>query len=745
MIDKKRAKADENYIIELLKTIQPYSWSIFFITLIVSLLTAINLYFKPSVYESYAIIKIKSETRSAERLRAIDPLSSALAISGNNEVDQELAILKTFYTNNKAIDKLNLKVQYFEKKNYKKVEIFSKAPIGIRDIKILDKRILGKQVELIPAKNGFYIKIKDKKYPHLYKYGEIINIKSFRLTIDKKSNFNTPIYFKLNGNNRNIYEKIVRKNLKISRLKNNISLIRVAYQDTSASRATKYVDTLIDVYIAQSIINKSKKNNKILNFIEEQLGTTGKRLRFSENQLEEYRVKNSVIEPSIQSETLINRLSTIDVELSENSIKERLINNLITFVKHNSNLDSITPTLRELGDEPTIRVIEKLQELRQKASILSKDFTEKHPDLRAIRKDISRSKKTILLNIKNLKINISSRKRELVAMKNKHEKNLKTLPIKEQQLIELRRNYEVNSKMYSYLLEKKSENEMKKVATVSDYEVIDSAYSNGIPIKPKRTSTLFIFTLFGFISAVLLSLFRNSMINKIQNIKDIKKLTNIPIYGETDTLIDFSHKREILKTPNSPIVKSFRNLRTNIQFNSKKPKGNVILITSSVSKEGKTTVASNLSSIFQMANYKSIIIDLDLYKPTLHKKFHINYEGGVSNCLRGKESLGEIIFSTAYPNLDIIPAGPISADAPELILSKRFNNMLETLKKRYEYIFIDSAPLSVVADTLYLMQYADINLIVIRKNFTKKSFITELEDTILEHNFQNIALFVNKE
>jgi capsular exopolysaccharide synthesis family protein len=745
MTNRKKAKIEENHIVELFRTIRPYGWSIFFITVIVSLLTALNLYFKPSIYESYAIIKIKSEARGAERLRAIDPLSSALAISGNSEVDQELAILKTFYINNKAIDKLDLKVQYFEKIRYKKVEIFLNPPIKVKDITIFDKKILGKKIELIPIEYGFRLKIGENISSKIYKYGQVIKSKRFKLIIDKESNFNNSIYFKLNGSNRNIYEKIVRKNLKVSRLKDNISLIKVAYQDTSASRATRYVDTLIDVYIAQSIIDKSKKNNKILNFIEEQLGTTGKRLKLSENQLEEYRVSNSVIEPSIQSETIINRLSDIEVELSENSIRERLIKNLITFVKHNRNLDSITPTLRELGDEPTIRVIERLQDLQRRATELSRDFTEKHPDLKAIRRDISRNRKTVLLNIENLKTNIASRKKDLISLKKKHEKNLKTLPTKEQQLVELRRDYEVNSKMYSYLLEKKSENEMKRVATVSDYEVIDSAYSNGIPIKPKRTSTLLIFTLFGFVSAVLLSILRNYMVNRVQNSKDIKKLTTLPIYGETAILVDFSNKREILKNPTSPIVKSFRNLRTNIQFNSKKPKGNVILITSSVSKEGKTTVASNLSTIFQMANYKSIIVDLDLYKPTLHKKFNINYQGGISNYLRGKESLGEIIFSTAYPNLDIIPAGPISADAPELILSKKFNSMLETLKERYEYIFIDSAPFSVVADTLYLMQYTDINLIVVRKNFTEKSFITELEDTIEEHGFKNVALFINEE
>jgi capsular exopolysaccharide synthesis family protein len=286
---------------------------------------------------------------------------------------------------------------------------------------------------------------------------------------------------------------------------------------------------------------------------------------------------------------------------------------------------------------------------------------------------------------------------------------------------------------------------MKKVATISDYEEIDSAYSTGIPIKPKRLSSLVIYTMFGFVFAILLALLRNYMVNRVQNIKDIKKLTELPIYGETDTLIDFSNKRELLDNPHSSLIKSFRNLRTNIQFNSQKRKGSIVLITSSVSKEGKTTVASNLSSIFQMANYKSVIVDLDLYKPTLHKKFGITYEGGISNYLKGKESLGEIIFSTAYPNLDIIPAGPISTNAPELILSKKFNMMLETLATRYDYIFIDSAPFSVVADTLYLMQYADINLIVVRKDFTHKSFISELEEMIDKHNFKNVGLFLNGE
>ncbi|NEW60634.1 polysaccharide biosynthesis tyrosine autokinase [Sulfurovum sp. bin170] len=751
MISRSKQKTEENPLVELFSTIKPYKWSIFSITAISAILTLLYLYFQPSIYESYAIIKIKSETRGGERLRDIDPLSSALSISGNSEVDQELAILKTFYTNNRAIErlankkpieKIDLKIQYFKEEGYKEVEIFLEFPIDIREIKFFNKDILGEKIKLIPAGDGFRIKIDDTIASEIYNYGESVKTNKFRFIVDKKSKLKKPIYFKFNGNNRNIYEKIIRKNLKVSRLNENVSLIKVAYQDTSPSRATAYINALVDVYIAQSIKDKSKKNNKILDFIEEQLGNTGKKLKLSESQLEEYRVSNSVIEPSIQSEALINRLSTVEVELSENSIRERLISNLLTFVKHNKNLDSITPTLRELEDEPTIRVIERLQDLQRRASELRRDFTEKHPDLRAVRRDIARSKRTILLNIESLKSNISARKKDLISLKKEYEESLKTLPTKEKQLIGLRRNYEVNSKMYSYLLEKKSENEMKKVATISDYEIVDRAYSNGIPIKPKRLSSLVIFTLFGSVFAVLLSLLRNFMINRVQNIKEVERLTTLPIYGSLPITADTGF--EISDHPESKLSENFRSIRTTLQFIRKVDKSNIILVTSNAPKEGKTVITANLCAIFQMADYRSIVIDLNLYRPEIHNYFNITNDKGISDYLLNKrDKIEDIILPTAYPNLDIITAGHSVTNPSDLILSDKLESLIARLKKEYDFIFIDTAPFSMVADTLYLMQHADINLIVIREQIAKKSFVSNLEDMVKQHGIKNVGLVIN--
>jgi len=490
---------DKIYFLEFIKITAPYKWLIFFIALLSLILTAIYLYFQPSVYNSSALIKIKSDTQNMINQ---DPLSNALAITGTRGVDQELAILKTFYTNNKAIKKLNLEVQYFRKVGYRRVEYFLNPPIEIENITILNKKIIGKSIILHPLKDSFRLEQNGMLSRKKYKYREWIKTKNFKFIVKKSSNFNQNIIFKLNGSNRNIYEKIVKRHLKVSKLNDKVSLIKVTYEDTSPIRAKIYVDALIDAYIKQSITDKSKKSNKILDFINGQLEIIGKKLEESENHLEKYRVSNNIIEPSIQSSAILDRLSRIEINLYENSIKDKLVQKIIPFVKKNRHLESITPTLIDIGDEATVRVIEQLQNLEDRASRLSTEFTEKYPELKTIRADIRKKRYLISLNIKNIKSTIKNRHKNLISLKKEYEKELKTLPSKEKQLIHLKRGYEVNSNMYSYLLEKKSENEMKRVATISDYEVIDRAYSNGIPIRPRRGIVLFIALILGLIAGI---------------------------------------------------------------------------------------------------------------------------------------------------------------------------------------------------------------------------------------------------
>jgi len=727
-------KKEDTFFVEFIKTILPYKWWIILITLIGMSLSVIYLYLQPSIYEAQAIIKVKNADNQQQRAIRFDTLDD-LGLSTAGDVDQELAIFKTFHIHDKAIEKLNLQVQYYKEENYKKSEIFENAPISLKNITIFDESIIGKNIILRPKNSGFEIEIKDK-YRRMFNYNQEVKTKWFKFIVEKDSNFDKAIYFKLNGNNRNIYEKIIKKNFKATRLTENASLIKITYQDKSPTRATSYLDDLMDIYIKESISNKSKQNNKILDFLNKQLNTTGKELTLSENKLEKYRIKNNIIEPTRQAESLINRLSDVEVQLSQAQIEKRFIDSITYYIKHNSNLSSITPTLRELGSEPTIRLIENLQNLQRRANELRVEFTPKHPDLKAINQDIQANKRTILANIENLKKNISDKQKNLSKLKKKYEKRLNQLPTKEKHLVDIQRKHEVSDKMYSYLLEKKSENEIRKVATISDYEIIDHAYSDGKPIKPKKTMGIAITTIFTLIAASLLAFMSHRMRNKLQNIKEIKELTTLPIYAELPVL-----KEDKLLKENSTILQNFRNFRTKINFNHPKQMGNVILITSSPNRERKSTIVANLGYIFQKGNYKTLIIDFDLYNPKLHTYFKLNLDKGVSDYLAKKEDdINKIIQKTGHNNLAVITAGSTRDDASELILSPRLWIMIGILKKRYNYIFINAIPLRIEADVLYIMKYSDVNLITVQEELTKKSFISNIQKHIGDYKFKNIAL-----
>ncbi len=727
---------NNSFFLEFFKKISPYKWLIILITFIGISISAINLYFKPSIYEAQAIIKVKTDNNRRE-IGELNPLEDIYSSNSEN-IDQDLALLQIFHIHKKAIEKLNLKVQYYKEDRYRKIELLSNLPIKISKITILDKNITGKYIKIVPKESQFLIDIENKSYRHFFNYNQEITTPWFKFKVIKESNITTPIYIKLNGDSRSIYEKIIKKNFNAVRLNKNASLIKITFQNNSPKRAISYLNNLMEIYIRESIINKSKQNNKILDFINRQLKNTGEALKNSEKELENFRIKNRVIEPTRQSQSLLDRVSNIEVQLSQIDIEKKLINTIAYNIRRKDrDLSSITPTLQELGDEPTIRVIQHLQELERRANDLSREYTPKYPALRAIRRDMRRDSQIIIKNIKQLQRNISQREKKLLELRRRYEKELKVLPTKEKKLIDLQRNHEVNAKMYSYLLEKQAENNMKRVATVSDYEIIDSAYSNGVPIKPKRAMNIAITTTFSLVLAMLIAYWLSSLVDRLQNVNEIKELTDLPLYAELPILKNSKY----LTRDSSQLLRSFRNLRTKINFSHPKHKGNVILVTSSPQREAKTNIVSNLGYIFQKANYKSLIMDFDIYNPKVHRAFNLSLGIGVSDYLAGKENdIDLLIQKTKYDDLDILTAGSIKDDVSELVLSRRLYFLIETVKKRYSYIFIDAIPLTMEADVLYIMKYAGVNLITVQEDYTKKSFIRDIETKIGEYKFSNIAI-----
>jgi len=728
-INQQESTHSENYIIELFKRVLPYKWSIIFITLLAMVWAKYQLYFIPSTYESYAIIKVKS---NFNQFKTNDLLRDSLNTSSTVGIKQEILSLKTFRSNKKTLEKVNFTVQYFSKVDYKTLELYDDTPINLQINSEEPLTLLHSKIEVKLKADGYTLTTKKFGESTVYPFDEEVKTSYFTGTMSKIASFTSATYIVLNGDSRQIYEKIIKSRLKVTQIDTGANLIKVAFQDTIPSRANSYVNTLVQEYITQSLQTKDNTNKKVLSFLDLQLENIKEKLEKSENELEEYKVINSV-EPSVKSKDSFDKLSTIDLDLSALTLKEKLARNLIVFVKNNRNLDAIGPTLLEFNDQATIKFIDTLEEMQQKEDLLTLEFTDAYPELINLRKSMNRIKRKILLNVRNLKSTLTTKRMDLERQKAKYENILKNLPQKEKKLIHFKRDYEVNSKMYTYLLEKKSENELIKVASVSDYEIVDQAYTPIKPIKPKRLIVLILAAIIGFIFALFISLLRALLVDKVSS-TEIKLMTKLPIYG-----IIPLYKNAMFSTIR--LKEAYHKLATNLQFSKQRDEGSIVLLSSHTQGEGKTTTVVNLAGVLQSSQYKTIVIDLNMRTPSLHEHFGIEQQySGISTYLSQGENIGNIIFSTNFQNLDIIPAGPIPPNPSELILSKRLNELFEILKIKYDYIILDTSAYSTALETLYLMKFTSMNLIVLREKLSKKSTLIGLETIIQEKNLQNMGL-----
>ena len=745
-------------IADIFKVLSNYKWSILTITIITTIFAYIYSYNKPSIYQSYSILKVKANKKS----KTDDIVNSVTPTDNAKNVKEEITLLKTYKMNQMALKNVDFTIQYFKKENYKTVELFQdKAPISIKIVKILDPKILGKKITLTPTKKGFTLsyqrsykeKLKKsifKKDDFIFKtiennqFDKIIKNQYMEIIIHKKSNILKPISFILNGTDtRHLFETFIKNRLNVSQLQKDTSLIKISFEDTLPKRANLYIDSLTKSFIKYSIESKNQQNSRTLKFITKELNNIKRELKESEKKLEQLQISKNIAKPTEEARLYIKKLSDIEVEISENNLKKKLIINLINFVKNNYNLDAIAPSISKLGDQSTLSLISKLQAAQLEEETLTQEYTDEYPKLKILRRQIASFHNKIIYNLGSLRKDIEYENNNLLKRKLTYEADMKSLPSKERELVNIKRNYEVKSKMYEYLLKKQAENKILQLATFSNYQIIDPAYSSNRPIKPKRTFIVLLGAMLGLIFGFLLAFIRDSKHSYIKSKEDIEKHTLLPIYG---TIPYQKHKKGTIyvnKMAKSPFTEAFRTLRTNIQLNSKQNKGTVILITSTVASEGKSTTSANLATILEMAKYKTILINLDLRKPSLHKFFDIQNDRGISNFLNGECSLEDIIYATEFANLDIIPSGPIPSNPSELILSKQLPTTLKKLREQYEYIIIDTAPIGIVSDTKTLMQYSDLNLIIIREDYAKKEFIQTLELMIEKHKFKNVGLILN--
>ena len=727
---------DEIDIKEVFRTIKQYWFMIISIVIIFAVASAYYAYFKPNIYSTSATVEVGLGQRSQQ-----DVLSMAIE-SGSMNAMTEIEIIKSRFLAEKALKKVNFTHRYYTTRNFKEIEVYTDAPFQVGMLKgygiSFDFYPIDEKSYRLSVSNAVDINGISWDYDETLSYGKEVETEYFHLNIRRTK-----------SPEDNKYRFVIAEKgspqggVAVSQRGRYSTILQVSYTDNVALRAQEYTNALTEAYIEQNIEKKTKEATRKLAFIDKQLKSITENLKSSALKVEEFKKTSNTIDLSSKAEAIIERMANYETQLAEISIEEEMLSGLYSQMKSGQNLETISIVGISSAESAVASMISNLQAAVIEKQIMRQDYTEMYPGMIKLKKQIVQLKQTIIETIKNLRKSIEEKKVLIERSILNQQKLLNKLPANQRMFGQLQRKFVINEKIYTYLLEKRLETAVVKASTVSKNRILDRALTPEGAFSPKRKMIVLVGVLIGLILGMGLAFLRAFMDDRIKMEDDITKVTDVPLLGMIPNIKEDHDKVKVFISPKSAISESFRNLRTNLQFMSGYKQSHVIAITSTVGGEGKTTICINLGAIMSMAEKKTIILNLDMRKPTLHEKFGLNNIQGMSTLLSGSTSLGEVIQHTEYANLDVITSGPVPPNPSELIQTELMEMVLEKLKEIYDVIILDTPPVGLVTDARTLMHHADTSMYVLRAGYSKKTFLRSIKDLSSLKEIHGLSILLN--
>lgn len=730
----------------LVKVLKNWYWFFIFITLTVSG-SVLILYKSTKFYGAHATILIKPQKNAFK-----DALSDQLPSGPKKEdlANEQVIIMSTKLVE-EAVTRLNLDVAYYIEGRIKTGEVYKGTPFSVEG-KILDPSLFGAPFRIVILNKDRFkldLDLEYYKYSKVFKFGEPVVNDKFSLVISgnttaiSSNNRISDIKYIFRVNDHKEVVKRYQSTLSVNK-SDEASIISVQTEDPVPEKAIDFLNTLINLYIENSISVSKEINTNTLAFIDNELRQVESDLMGDESNLENFQRQRTPINPTETGTAYFAQ----KMEAEKEKAKLLSVLDAITSLTENMNSSnkeiSIPPSLiSESNDASLSAAITKLTDLQQRRSSLLFSNTPSSPIVKEVDQQITDIRQSILGSIYGLKKTLVSKINSLTAQVGEYSGSIQQMPSTQRGLTNYARKVEISEKIYLFLLETRAQTVIAKAAIVADKTILEPATSGGL-IRPIREKIIFTGLGIGFALSFLVIFLKGVFLNYIQTKDDLKELTSLPIIGVIGKTKEAKGNYLVVdKFPQSAVSESFRVIRTNLSYFSAKSTNKVILITSSVASEGKTFCAINIATILAKAKKSVVLVDMDLHKPKQANAFNLQNETGLTSYLVGKAKLKEVIKDTPIDNLQIILTGPRTPNASELILDPMVEQMIEELKNSYEYIILDTPPVGLLSDALMLMKLSDINLYVLKANYSKKDFVDIAHQIIEKNNIKSLSFILN--
>jgi len=731
------SQTNENLFGQLWSKYSPY-WPLFIVLIAVAMVGArFYLQFKIPVYESTATLLIKDPKKGVEDSKGLESIN---LLNSTKTVENEIEVIKSKGLTKQVIQQLHLYASFYEPKKWKDISAYALSPIKI-EVQNPDSLIEVKRVDFSCDLSKEIVTIYGKNYSLnqwvLTPWGTL------RFSVNNPgSEPNRAFYFSLN-NPRRVIEDL-NKSLEVNAAGKLSSVLILSLKDEVPKRSEDILNAVIKVYDKASVNDKNSLADKTLSFLDDRLEYVSKTLDSIEKKLQHYKANKGAIDISSQGKLFLENVSQNDQKLSEVNMKIAVLKQVEEHISSNESGESVVPSTMGVDDPLLSSLLTKLYDTELQYEKLKRTTGENNPELLSLTGQIHKIKPNILENIHSQQRSLDESKRNLYSTNSSYTSSLQELPQQERDLVEISREQNIKSSIYSFLLQKREEAALSQSSTVSDTRVIDKAETSFYPVGIANSFIYTTATLIALAIGILLITIREFFNQTILYRHEIESIISYPIIGEI--------AMEKSKTPlvieegkASYIAEEFRMLRTSLHYLGMHAASKRILITSTIPGEGKSFVALNLAITLALGGKKVILAEFDLVNPTLAIKMGI--EGnvkGVADYLGGNAEVEDVIQNVENnANLFIITAGNLPGNPSELILQERTEELLNYLNNRFDYVFIDTAPVGVLSDGYVLSRYCDATLYVVRHGYTPKKILERLEQNNKINELKNLAIIFN--
>jgi tyrosine-protein kinase Etk/Wzc len=728
-----------------------FHWKWFLLSLLFAIAIGyVYLRYATPIYSASATILVKDDKKGAlSEFSGLSELGGLGNVKSN--LENEIEILKSRTLIEKTVKELRLNYIYIIEGRVKSPDIYNSSPV-IVDFKSKEseENETLQKIRIVSKSNNQYelLKENDDSYG-VFAFGQSVTLPNGTVTIVRNPKYQT------NQNDENfdircfIYpvKSVLGKytgDLQVVSLNKMASVLNLTFKDEVPKRAEDFLNALVSIYNNEAIEDKNEVSEKTFQFIAKRLQLITDELTVVEKDVEFFKKSNKLTDIPAEAGIYLETESEYQNNIIATQIQQNVVGSVISFLRNSKNSDLIPNNLVP-GEGDSSSLIVQYNELVLQRNRLAKGATALNPSLIAINQQIEDLKGNVLQSLVRLQANLKIKQDKLnekdASISNKKEK----VPSLEREFRIIDRQQKVKEALYLYLLQKREETALTLAATENNAKVIDAAQASKTPVSPKKMIIMLACLVAGLLIPFII-IYLNDLLNtKIITRLDLDKRITIPFLGDIPK--SESHGEMMNATSRTSSAEAVRIIRTNLEFMlSKVPKdkAKTVFVTSTIPGEGKTFVSINLASTIALSGKKVVLVGLDVRNPKFTEYLDVNPKGVTNFVSTQDANLKDFISSVPnFRNFDVLASGIIPPNPVELLMDDKITEMFDELKKNYDYIIVDTAPVSLVTDTILVASNADAFVYVVRANYLDRRMLRVPEMFYNEKKLPNMSMVLN--